>query len=395
VTKYSSSGALQFSTFIGGNQDDAATGVTLQGGNIFMAGNTQDGSGFPKVTTIGTLGGQDAFVAEFNSSGTLTTTVTEIGGTLNETVFGIAVDGSGNIYIAGQTNSTNFPSTNGSTFQGFTDAFVTKLTSSGGGPTYSLYLGGSGGDLATGIGLDTTNNVYISGVVGSAGLGTGGSVLNGTADGFAAEFDTAGTLVYFTYIGGSGDDGANAIAVDAAGGVAYITGFTQSSDFPHPGTPFQAALNGTQDAFVTQVNPGGAIGFSTYLGGSGSQDTGLAIALDSTKNVYVTGNTDSSTGFPVKTPIVGGTVLQGTDDAFVTEISSTGTTDVFSTYYGGPGSEDSVLHGTPGGGIAVDSTGVVYITGTTNSASGLPLAVAAQGTFGGSTGDAFVGKITP
>src|SRR6202000_2265593 len=114
-----------------------------------------------------------------------------------------------------------------------------------------------------------------------------------------------------------------------------------------------------------------AIGFSTYLGGSGSQDTGLAIALDSTKNVYVTGNTDSSTGFPVTTPIPGGTALQGTDDAFVTEISSTGTSAVFSTYYGGAGSEDSVLHGTPGGGIAVDSTGVVYITGTTNSSSGL------------------------
>ena len=180
----------------------------------------------------------------------------------------------------------------------------------------------------------------------------------------------------------------------AASGVAYITGFTQSSDFPHPGSPFQSSLKGTQDAFVTQINAGGAIGFSTFLGGSGSQDTGLAIALDSSKNVYVTGSTDSS-DFPTKTAITGGTALKGSDDAFVTEISSSGSSDVFSTYYGGAGSENSTLNGTPGGGIAVDSSGVIYVTGTTNSTSGLPLASAAQSTFGGSTGDAFVGKITP
>jgi hypothetical protein len=380
---------------VGGTGEDAATAVALQGGNIFMAGNTQAGSGFPKQTTVGTtLAGEDAFVAEFTSSGTLTTTVAEIGGSGTDVAFGIAIDGSGNVYIAGQTDSNNFPVTNGSTFQGGTDAFVMKLTSSAGGPTYSLYLGGAGGELATGIALDSSNNAYISGVVGSAGLGTGGSTLSGTADGFAAEFSSIGTELYFTYIGGSGDDGANAIAVDAPSGTAYITGFTQSSDFPHPGTPFQAALSGTQDAFVTQINAGGAIGFSTYLGGTGSEDAGLAIALDSSKNVYVTGNTDSS-NFPTKTALTGHTTLSGTNDAFVTEINSSGSSDVFSTYYGGAGSEDSALNGIPGGGIAVDSAGVIYVTGTTNSTSGLPTASAAQGTFGGGTGDAFVGKITP
>jgi hypothetical protein len=108
--------------------------------------------------------------------------------------------------------------------------------------------------------------------------------------------------------------------------------------------------------------------------------------------VYVTGNTDSS-DFPIMTAITGGTARQGTDDAFVSELNSTGSSLIFSSYYGGAGSEDSILNVTPGGGIAVAS-GVVYITGTTNSTSGLPLANALQGASGGGN-DAFVGKITP
>ncbi len=396
VTELSSSGALQFSTFIGGTQDDAATAITLQGGNIFIAGNTQHNSGFPTTTTIGTVpGGQDAFVAKLSSTGSLTTT-TVFGGSANETALGIAIDGSGNVYVAGQTDSSNFPTATPfqGSFGGGTDAFITKLNSSLGTLGYSTYLGGSGGDLATGIALDSSNNAYVSGVADSAGLQTTGANLSGPEDGFVAEFSSTGAETYFVYVGGSGNDDANAIAVDAASGTAYITGFTQSSDFPHPGTPFQGTLNGSQDAFVTQVNAGGAIGFSTFLGGSGSADDGLAIAIDSSKNVYVTGNTDSS-NFPVKTAITGGTALKGSDDAFITEISSSGSSDVFSTYYGGSGSENSSLNGTPGGGIAVDSAGVIYVTGTTNSTSGLPLASAAFGTFGGGTGDAFVGKITP
>ena len=395
VTKLSSAGAVQFSTFLGGTGEDAATAVTLQGGNIFIAGNTQHGATFAATNNIGPLGGQDAFVAEFSSTGSLVTSTT-FGGTANETALGIAIDGSGNVYVAGQTGSSNFPTANPfqASFGGGTDAFITKLNSSLGTLGYSTYLGGSGGDLATGVALDGSGNAYVSGVADSAGLQTTGNNLSGPEDGFVAEFSSTGAETYFVYVGGSGDDSANAIAVDPASGTAYVTGFTQSADFPHPGTPFQGALSGSQDAFVTQVNAGGAIGFSTFLGGSGSADDGLAIAIDASKNVYITGNTDSN-NFPLKTAITGGTALNGSNDAFVTEISSSGSSDVFSTYYGGAGSEDSALNGVPGGGIAVDSAGVVYVTGTTNSTSGLPLANAAQGTFGGGTGDAFVCKITP
>ena len=145
---------------------------------------------------------------------------------------------------------------------------------------------------------------------------------------------------------------------------------------------------------MAQVNSGGAIGYFTYLGGTNSKDEGKAIAIDTAKNAYVTGCTDSS-DFPLKNAITGATTLKGSSDAFVTELNPAGSAQVFSTYYGGAGSED--LNGsTPGGAIAADTAGAnIFVTGTTDSSSGLPTKSAAQGTFGGSTGDAFAAKFTP
>jgi hypothetical protein len=408
VTKLDSTGALKFTTFIGGTQEDAATGIALQGGNIFLAGNTQHGSSFPAINpTIGALGGQDAFVAEFNSSGVLTAS-TEFGGgpvgTVGgeETAQGIAVDGSGNIYVAGETTSSNFP-VSASPFQsalsGASDAFITKLTS-GMALSFSTYLGGSGQDSATGVALDSSNNVYISGVTTSSGLGNPSSSTfgGGTEDGFVAEFSSAGSEVYFVYVGGTGDDVADAIAVDGASGTAYVTGSTTSPNRA-TGSAVQTSLKGSQDAFVAQVNTGGTIALFTYLGGTGtgtgpSGDSGLSIALDSSKNIYVTGVTDSS-DFPNVAAITGGTAKQGTTDAFVAKLNTAGSSVVFSSFYGGNNTENTAGT-TTGGAVAVDSAGTnIYITGTTNSTTGLPTKNAVQSTFQGGTGDAFAAKITP
>jgi len=213
----------------------------------------------------------------------------------------------------------------------------------------------------------------------------------GIEDGFVAKFDSTGNEVYFVYVGGTGDDVANAIAVNS--GTAYVTGFTQSSNLATSGT-FQTSLKGSQDAFVARVDSSGSIGFFTYLGGTSNNDAGQAIAVDSSQNIYVTGSTDSS-NFPLQNAISGGTSKQGSADAFVTKLNSTGTTVAFSTYYGGNATED-VNNSTPGGGIAVDSAGSnILVTGTTDSSSGLPLKNAPQSNFGGGTGDVFVAKFTP
>jgi hypothetical protein len=398
VTKLDSTGVQKFTTFIGGNMDDAATGIALQGTNIFLVGNTQHLSGFPTTVTVGPLGGQDAFVAELSSSGTLTAT-TVFGGGVNDTAEAIAIDSIGNIYVVGETSSTDFPTLNPfqSVNNGATDAFITKLTSvTSATLSFSTYLGGANDDLATGVALDNSNNVYISGITGSSGLeNPASSTFGGNEDGFVAEFNSTGSEVYFVYVGGSGADVANAIAVDGASGTAYVTGFTQSSGL-QKGSPFQASLKGSQDAFVAQVNTGGTIALFTYLGGSGSLDTGTAIAIDASKNIYVTGCTDSS-DFPLMNAITGGTAKQGNTDAFVTKLNSAGSALVFSSYYGGNNNEDVNSNGSPfGGAIAVDSTGAnIFVTGITDSTSGLPTKSAAQGTFGGGTADAFAAKITP
>jgi len=295
--------------------------------------------------------------------------------------------------------STNFPTALPfqAALSGPVDGFITKLTSNAAALTFSTYLGGTGSDSATGIALDGSNNVYISGVTTSTGLGLPATSTfgGGIEDGFAAEFSTTGSKIYFVYLGGTSDDVADAIAVDGPSGSAYITGLTASSNLA-TSSVFQATLKGGQDAFVAQVNTGGTIGFFTYFGGtnSGHIEEGKAIALDSSKNIYVTGSTDSA-DLVLKNAITGGTSLQGTSDAFVVKLNPTGTTEIFASYYGGTLSED--LNGTsPGGAIAADTAGAnIYFTGTTASTSGLPLKTAAQGTFGGGAADAFVARITP
>ena len=342
---------------------------------------------------------------------------TYLGGSQGDVGYGIAVDSSGNSYIAGQTCSTNFPT--GAPYQaanaGQCDAFVTKLNSAGTALVYSTYLGGSGGDQASGIAIDSSGNAYVTGITNSTDFPvTAGSFQpaygGGDADDFVTELNASGSaLVYSSYLGGTGTEGAGGIAVDRNGN-AYLTGETDSVDFPVSFAAFQPFYAGNKDAFVTKVNAGGAsLGYSSYLGSDGG-DAGTAIAVDNLGSAFVTGSTFSDdSSFPVANTTAqaacGGYKANGTPpvppncppyilgtaftDAFITKVSPDGSSLVYSTYLGGSGND-------VGTGIAVDSLGAAYVTGwTVSSDFRLPInGQAFQPALAGGV-DAFVAKLDP
>ena len=322
---------------------------------------------------------------------------TYLGGSDSDGGHNIAVDTAGDVYVTGVTSSSDFPGTSGSPIQnmygGFHfDAFVTKLNASGTTILYATYLGGSGNDEGFGIAVDAAGNAYVTGLTESLAFpGTAGSriqsTIGGGHDGFVTKLNTTGTaLLYSTYLGGSGADEGNGIAVDVAGN-AYVTGLTESLDFSGTaGSRIQSMIGGSFDAFVTKLNASGtAILYATYLGGSNS-DRGFGIAVDPKGQAYVTGETGSpafpgTVGSPVQSTYGG-----GDRDAFVTKINATGRAILYATYLGGNG-------GDRGFGIAVDAAGNAYVTGETGSPSfpgtaGSPL----QNTIDGGH-DGFVTKL--
>jgi len=322
---------------------------------------------------------------------------TYLGGIGSDQGYGIAVDSSGAAYVTGVTDSINFPTAspiqaaNG----GGQDAFVTKINPAGNALVYSTYLGGSSGifnENGSAIAVDSSGAAYVTGQTSSANFPTVGPIqvaFGGGGDAFVTKINPAGNgLVYSTYLGGSNFDEGRGIAVDSSG-AAYVTGQTQSTNFP-TASPIPAAIGGGQDAFVTKINPAGnALVYSTYLGGSFG-DVGNGIAVDSSGAAYVTGLT-VSTNFPTASPIqgvFGGGPPGGVLDAFVTKINAAGNALVYSTYLGGSSPDQANA-------IAVDSSGAAYVTGYTQSTN-FPTAnpLPTQAAFGGGV-DAFVTKFNP
>jgi hypothetical protein len=321
----------------------------------------------------------------------------------------IAVDDEGNAYIAGFAGSNDFPTTTGA-YQPtknstLSRAFISKLNASGSGLIFSTFLGGSGGDGANGIALDSDKNVYVTGSTGSSDFpvtpgafqGTNNTLNHDHPTAFVTKLDASGgSLAYSSYLGGSfsggsGDSGA-AIAVDTKGN-AYVTGVTPSTDFPTTPGAFQTSppypLN---SVFVTKVNPSGtALIYSTLIFGIGGQE-GSAIALDGSDNAYVTGTTSSS-GFPT-TPGAFQTAIAGSP-AFVSKLNPGGTDLVYSTFLGGK------YTGAKGNGIAVDASGDAFITGfanesVTGAGDGFPITSGAYlKTASSIFPNAFVTKLNP
>ena len=251
---------------------------------------------------------------------------TFIGGSNNDYGRSIAIDAGGNAYITGYTASTNYPTTPGaydSTYLAGNDAFVTKLNSTGTALVYSTYMGGNDDDSGNSIAVDASGYAYITGYTKSTNYPTtsGAYQTNGGGsnnDAFVTKLNSTGSaLVYSTYIGGGTNDNVNSITIDA-GGNAYITGSTSSSDYPTTPGAYQITGRGYSDAFVTKLNStGSALVYSTYIG-SNNDDYGYSIAVDAGGNVYITGYTTSS-DYPTT---VGAyqTIGGGNSDAFVTKL---------------------------------------------------------------------------
>jgi len=327
---------------------------------------------------------------------------TFLGGTAWDFSVGIGLDDAGNIYTAGRTTSADFPLANAfdPTHNGGTDFYVAKFLPSGGGLIYSTYLGGSGTEEHGGLFVDSSGNAYLTGTTNSSDFPTTANALQtayagGVNDALAAKLDPSGVLIYCTYLGSSGDDGASGIAADAAGN-AYVAGSAGAADFPLV-NPYQGTWQGGyHDCFVAKLNPTGtALLYSTFLGGS-SDDDPMGIALDNSGNFYVTGETSSgiigqtSPGDFPTTPGAfdrtynGGTFWTG--DVFVTKFSPSGDQLLYSTYLGTGGDD----YGTA---IAVDAVGSAFVTGITDG-TGFPTMNPYDGTLSGPY-DMFVTKLNP
>jgi len=333
-------------------------------------------------------------VGPYDSSKPLTidpvlTYSTYLGGSGVDQGKSVAVDASGNVYVAGATTSSDFPTTVGvvqSSLKGSNDVFITKLDPNGGALVYSTYLGGSGDEQATHIAIDSAGNSYFTGVTGSTDfpttLGALQTSLGGSNDAFVVKLDSTGAaLVYSTYLGGTDDDVGNSLAVDSSGNV-YLVGQTSSADFPISAGAFQTAPGGNGDAFVTKLsNDGTALVYSTLLGGSAS-DQGTGIAVDAAAGAaYVTGMT-SSTDFPTANALQA--AIGGSSDVFVTEVGPDGKSLIYSTFLGGTNSD-------AGADVVLDSSQDALVTGTTNSTD-FPVLNPYQATNAGGS-DGFVTKI--
>jgi hypothetical protein len=394
-------GALVYSTYLGGSSTDYGYGIAVNtAGNAYVTGFTYS-SDFPSPPprdkpVQSTLGGDsDVFVAKLDAAGSALVYSTYLGGSSADYGYGIAVDTAGNAHVTGWTESSDFPLAGNpvqSILGGSSDVFVAKLDAAGSTLVYSTYLGGSKYDGGYGIAVDTAGNAYVTGYTYSTDFPLAGSPVQSTLGGdpdfndkdvFVAKLDAAGsTLVYSTYLGGSGLEHGYGIAVDTAGN-AYVTGYTYSTDFPLAGSPVQSTLGGSSDIFVAELDAAGStLVYSTYLGGS-NYDVGYGIAVDTAGNAYVTGPTGSS-DFPVA-----GSPVQSTighfSDTFVAKLDAAGSPLVYSTYLGGSNRD-------VGYGIAVDTAGNAYVTGPTAS-SDFPVAgEPAQVSLAGGS-DAFVTKI--
>jgi hypothetical protein len=419
---------LSFSTFFAGSSLGTTAWAIARDTNDFtyIAGQTFSKQFFTEGAfqtnfAGGTLAG-DAFVAKFGDPATNLVYLTYLGGSSDDAAYAIAVDSSSHAFVAGATQSTNFPVTNAvsghANISGVfdknvgrypTDAFVTELSADGSSLVYSTYLGGNSSDAAYGIALDSADNAYITGFTYSTNFPVfpdPASVLQNhlactnsiylNANAFVTEIPSGGSAppLYSTYLGGTNFDTGRAIAVDANNYV-YIAGFTASTNFPVinqptnvlPNFPAITHLNGSTnvpartsfDAFVTKFPPLSthpssisSLVYSTFLGGTNS-DQANGIAADSDGNAYVTGWT-TSTNFPVvfssliNTNPAGlysflttnGNAFSGVTNVFLTKIASDGSQILDSIVFGGNGMDI-------GNGVAVDLAGDAFVVGTSSS----------------------------
>jgi hypothetical protein len=372
---------LAYSTYLGDGSGNFGSSIAVDAsGNIYLAG-----SAYPFGSTTSNY----AYVTKLNPQGTALVYSTNLGGSTGSFPYdgasNIAVDASGDAYVTGRAGTTNFPVTPGA-FQTVNhstggNAFVAKLNPEG-ALIYSTYLGGSSsnGDSALGIAIDSGRNAYVTGPAYSTDFPITAKAYQtsktesdpDTGDSFVTKFNPTGTaLVYSTYLGGSNGgetgDQEDAIAIDPSGD-AYVTGVTDATDFPTTKEAFKTKPDKDGvNIIVTKLNPtGSALLYSTYLGGPVPEFSGSAIALDPSGNVYIAGT--SGAGYPVTT----GAFQTKSNapsygfNAVVTKLDPTGSSLVYSTFLGGSLFQDG-NYADYGGGVAIDSEGNAYVSGTAYS----------------------------
>lgn len=380
ITKLSRDGSkILYSTYIGGSGDDVGYGIAVDAaGNAYITGDTSS-TDFPVESPLQkSMGGLfDAFAVKLSPDGSRLLYSTYIGGSQGDRGDAIALDGSGNAYITGYTYSTDFPLVTPiqtAFSDGNVHCFVSKVNPSGSALVYSTYLGGGDDrpDQATGIAVDAGGNAYITGYTNSAKFPSVNAVQKfvGPTDVFVTKINAAGSaFAYSTHLGGNADDEGMAIAVDAAGS-AYVTGETESLDFPvtqgaygtkcfgvpTPGRMREICAGG--DAFVIKLTPDGSkLIYSTYISGTGFE-VGRGIAVDASGSAYVSGLT-TSVDFPSVNPLqkdFGG----GDFDAFIFKLNPTGSALLYSSLIGGDKNDGAYA-------IALDAKGNAYVTGYTYS----------------------------
>lgn len=404
VVKFNSNGVRQWGTYYGDGPNDRGYSVDIDAsGNVYMAGYTQSNGG-TFIATPGshqnTYGGgtYDAFLVKFNNSG-VRQWGTYYGGSGNDYGQSCNIDASGNVYIAGYTQSNGGTSiaTSGihqDTYGGGThDAFIVKFNSSG-VRQWGTYYGGSGEEQAFSCNSDASGNVYLAGWTDSnvgtviATSGSHQNTLGGSKDAFVVKFNSSGARQWGTYYGGSGNDFGQSCSVDPSGNV-FFAGHTLSST----GTAIaslgshQATYGGVRDAFLVKFNASGVRQWGTYYGGT-SSDLALSCDADALGNVYMAGYASSSGGTSIATSGAYQSTFGGSNDGFLVKFNSTGVR-MSGTYYGGTGDDWAES-------CAADASGNVYLVGHTDASAGTVIASSGshQSIFGGGINDAFLVKFT-
>ena len=359
------SGALIWNSFLGGNGFDDSMGIAVDGsGNVYVTGYSAEAWGSPVRAYTG---GVDGFAAKLNSSGGLIWN-TFLGGSEIDRSWGVAVGGDGSVYVTGNSIAAWSCLPTDCTvraFAGVEDAYIAKLTSSG-DLTWNTFLGGGGTDVGYGITVDGSGNSYVAGYS-SADWGSPVRPYSGDVDGFAAKLDSSGALTWNTFLGGSGADRSYGIDLDGSGNI-YVVG----SSYAAWGSPVRSYKGGLADGFAAKLTPSGALTWNTFLGGSG-YDFNYGIAVDASGNAYVAGSSDATWGIPLRD-------YSSDLDGFAAKLTPSGVLAA-SAFVGGSGI-DKVY------GIAVfNGDQTVYVSGYSNVAWGSPARAYTSGN------DTFVAKL--
>ncbi len=382
---------LSYGTYVGGSGDDTPQAMAIDAyGAIYLAGLTQS-TDFPSAVPLAgaPVGGVDAFVVKLAPAGDAIEYAAYIGGSGTDFARGIAVTGDGRVVVAGPTNSPDFPTRNAvqPAFAGASDEFVLEIGPTGTTIEFSTYLGGSANDVAAAVRVDAAGNIYVAGTSLSSDYPAAHafqSASGGRSDGTLVKLRPDGQVAFATYLGGTGDEQINALAVGADESV-YVAMSTTSQDLETSGAIASPYAGGPYDGYVAKIAPSGSsLVYATYLGGSGDDEI-TSVAIDALGNLYAlerTNSTDFPTRGPFQTAFAGG-ALDGT----ITKIDPNGASIVYSSYFGGSGTDYL-------GALQIDALGAALVTGFTTSAD-FPTVNQIAGARGGGDRDLVAARVSP